>query len=138
MYYWELACRANETGFTCELPIGIYYIGDPDEMLDSDVKESIDHLDTGVYEDGNSDAILMLHQFNIKNFMILLPNNKSSTIYIKTGRIGIVNRYLLKEDTVTKNKFVLHDRHVLDVNIFENKITISRNGIPYVEIEEGK
>ncbi len=80
----------------------------------------------------------MLHQFNIKNFMILLPNNKSSTIYIKTGRIGIVNRYLLKEDTVTKNKFVLHDRHVLDVNIFENKITISRNRIPYVEIEEGK
>ena len=49
-----------------------------------------------------------------------------------------MNREVLKDDTVTKNKFVLHERHVLDVNIIESKITISRNGIPYVEIEEGK
>jgi hypothetical protein len=136
--YWELACRPTVTGFTCELPIGIYYIGDFNEILDSDVKESADYLYTGVYEDAESDGILMLHQFNIKDFMILLPDNKSDTIHIKDGYLAIINRDILKDDTVSKNKFVLHDRHVLDVNTQDNKIVISRNGIPYVEIEEGK
>jgi hypothetical protein len=73
MVYWEICCRATDTGFQCELPEGTYFIGDPSEMMFPGIYATIGDLNTGTFADAESDATIVLHPFNNERFNLVSP-----------------------------------------------------------------
>ena len=90
MVHWEICCRATETGFTCELPPGTYYVGDPNKMLYPGILATIGNLHTGTFEDVTSEAIIVIHSFGCNRFWFS-ETTEDDFIFSESGTIAVMS-----------------------------------------------
>jgi hypothetical protein len=116
MVYWEICCRATETGFQCELPEGTYYIGDPEEMMMPGIYATIGGLNTGTFTDAESDASIVLHDFS-HNYFTFSSLNCEIHIYSESGVIALMSADIVKPlPEFDDNKITFSGRVVVIVN----------------------
>jgi hypothetical protein len=126
MVYWEICCRATETGFQCELPEGTYFIGDPNEMLLPGIGATIKHLNTGTFSDAESDAVIVLHPFNIERFNLVSPRGVVN-VFSESGVIALMSADIVKPlPEFDDNKITFPGRVVVEVIIEDNSLLMTR------------
>jgi len=124
MVHWEICCRETDSGFTCELPPGTYYVGDPNKMLFPGILATIGNLDTGAFEDTNSEAIIVIHSF-VSNRFWFSETSEDDFIFSESGTIAVMSEDIVNPRpendayTMTFNK-----RVVIDVNSLKMSIRI--------------
>lgn len=124
--YWEICCRATDTGFLCELPEGEYYIGDPNEMLLPGVGRTIKNLNTGTFTDAESDAVIVLHPFNNERFNLVSPRGVVK-IFSESGIIALMSEDIVKPLPEFKdNKVTFVGRMVVEVDVHDGTLLMTR------------
>jgi len=93
---WELACRATDSGFVCEVPPGEYVVGNPDEMLFDGVRETMTNLISGAYERFDDDCILVLHTFSKETNFMVYNAGSYQKLFTESGRIAIMSNDIVK------------------------------------------
>jgi len=135
---WEGCSRETPEGFMSELPEGTYYIGNPEELLLPGVYASIKNLNTGTFEDVGSDAIIVIHPFNISEFNLVGPNRVVG-IYSETGIIALMSADIVKPLTEFEYQKVVFDgRTVIEIDIQDQTVAMTRGDklIALVPVEE--
>ena len=142
MVYWEMCCRENETGFQCELPKGTYFIGDPNEMLFPGILATIDNLNTGTFQDAESDAIIVLHPFAEGEFLLVDADGSQAIVNNESGTIALMSADIVRPSPeFDEVKLIFDKRVVVVVNIVESTFTMTHDNnvttlTPYQEPEE--
>lgn len=117
MVYWEICCRATDTGFQCELPEGTYFLGDPEDMLLPGVGATIKNLNTGTFSDAESEAIIVIHAFTAREFILNDENGEETLITSESGTIALMSADIVKPDAkYSEQQIVLNRRTVVTVN----------------------
>ena len=117
MVHWEICCLATDTGFQCELPEGTYFIGDPNEMMLPGIGATIGNLNTGAFEDAETDAIIVLHPFNNEQFNLVSPKGVVK-IFSESGVIALMSANIVKPlPEFDNNKITFVGRVVVEVII---------------------
>lgn len=124
--FWENCSRATDTGFMSELPTGIYYIGNPEELLLPGVYASIKNLNTGTFEDAESDAIIVIHPFNVTYFN-LVSSQDTVDVFSENGVIALMSEDIVKPlPEFARQKVILSGRTVVEIDIQEETLAMTR------------
>ena len=122
MVYWEICCRATDTGFQCELPEGTYFIGDPKEMMLPGIYATIGDLNTGTFADAESDASIVLHNFSHSYFRFSELTHETH-VYSESGVIALMSADIVKPlPEFEDNKITFSGRVVVIVNTQDDSI----------------
>jgi hypothetical protein len=122
MVYWEICCRATETGFQCELPEGTYYLGNPEEMMMPGIYATIGGLNTGTFTDAESDAVIVLHDFS-HNYFELSVLGHETYVYSESGVIALMSADIVKPlPEFDDHKITFSGRVVVIVNVQDDSI----------------
>uniref|UniRef100_A0A6C0B3H9 Uncharacterized protein n=1 Tax=viral metagenome TaxID=1070528 RepID=A0A6C0B3H9_9ZZZZ len=122
MVYWEICCRATDTGFQCELPEGTYFIGDPKEMMLPGIYATIGDLNTGTFADAESDASIVLHNFSHSYFRFS-ELTRETHVYSESGVIALMSADIVKPlPEFEDNKITFSGRVVVIVNTQDDSI----------------
>lgn len=117
MVYWEICCRATETGFQCELPEGTYFLGDPNEMMLPGIGATIKHLNTGTFSDAESEATIVIHTFMAREFILKDEEGEETLIMSESGTIALMSAEIVKPDAkYSEQQIVFNKRTVVAVN----------------------
>jgi hypothetical protein len=122
MVYWEICDDANDVGgFTCEFPEGIYYVGNPEEMMLPEFLATTCYLSSGAFEDMESDALIFIHTFSTSTFTINTNNGPDTLIVSDSNIIAIMSEDMVKHDRKYEDaKLVFNSPTVIELNtVFE-------------------
>jgi hypothetical protein len=124
MVHWEICCRQTEKGFTCELPEGMYYIGDPNEMLLPGILSTIGNLNSGTFQDVESDAIIVLHPFWAYKYTL----DNGTTIETADGVIALMSADIVKPAPAFEEQQIFFDQRVVVTVDVEDATIMMRTG----------
>jgi len=126
MVHWEICCLATDRGFHCELPQGTYYLGNPKEMMLPGIGETIGGLNTGAFEDAETDSIIVLHPFNNEQFNFVSPKGVVK-IFSESGVIALMSAHIVKPlPQFDNNRITFVGRVVVEVDVHEETLSMTQ------------
>ena len=126
MVHWKICCLATDRGFHCELPEGTYYLGNPEEMLMPGIGATIVGLNTGAFEDAETDAIIVLHPFNNEQFNFVSRNGVVK-IFSESGVVALMSSHIVKPlPEFDNNRFTFVGRAVVEVDVHDETLSMTQ------------
>jgi hypothetical protein len=114
------------TGWSCELPEGEYFFGDPGKMALSKFKTEIEKIQFGVFEDFESDAIIAVESYpsSVKLFDLTHDETKLNLFFCCSSKIALMSACMVRPvREFNARKVVLTERAVLTVK--NSRISLS-------------
>ena len=135
MTLWEICCRANDTGFTSELPPGNYYIGDPEVMMKPGILATTKNLYTGTFQEVETGAIIVLNPVSNNYFQCSIYGSPDVNIFIEGSFIALMSAEIVKPlPEFDDYKITFVGRAVVEVNVNDDSIRM-QTGTQYFMVD---